>query len=133
MSSDSDEPGRLGVETKQLRGYQERIVAEASERNSIVVLPTGTGKTLIACALILHLMRTRSARKTLFIVPTIALMDQQAAVIARETGLGVITMGGGRQPTRLSLKNADVVVALPAAFMNAYEESHASHTTREEN
>lgn len=90
-----------------LRQYQARIVTTVIENNTIVVLPTGSGKTLIAaeCAKILGC-------PTLFLVPTCLLVEQQASAIRKHTGLRVVEHFGGKrlQPT------FDVLVSTPEAF-----------------
>ena len=67
-----------------LRGYQARIAASAVSRNTIVMLPTGTGKTLIAAEVIKSL-----GPRSVFFVPTILLVQQQASAIRAWTGLRV--------------------------------------------
>ena len=53
-----------------LRNYQSLIVTElGSDKNGIVVLPTGSGKTLIAAALAQHHLLAQS--RVLFLVPTV--------------------------------------------------------------
>ncbi|CAK0886814.1 unnamed protein product [Prorocentrum cordatum] len=79
----------------RLRGYQERLVAECAGRRSIVVLPTGAGKTLIAAEL---------ARASL-----------PARAVRAWTGLRV-----GEYHGELQLPAEwDVLVATPAAFASA--------------
>lgn len=91
----------------QLRGYQERIVKEVLGGNSLVVLPTGAGKTLIASELI-----RRFAPTCLFLVPTCLLVEQQARGIREWTGLQVAEfMGGVAIPQQF-----DVLVSTPKAF-----------------
>jgi len=72
----------------QPRGYQRRIIHSVGNGNAIVVLPTGSGKTLIACALIAK-EQARSG-KVLFLVPTRDLVAQQTEYVQRETGVNVI-------------------------------------------
>ena len=60
----------------KLRAYQKRIVEAVKFANSVVVLPTGAGKTLIAAESMLG-----ESRMTLFLVPTILLVEQQAREI----------------------------------------------------
>jgi ERCC4-related helicase len=76
----------------ELRKYQELIVTQAKERNTIAFLPTGTGKTLIACYLIRHRIEgVRIARENgsewgkiiVFIAPTRALLHQQIEYIQK--------------------------------------------------
>ena len=72
-----------------LRDYQLAAVAEAERRNIICVLPTNSGKTVIAAALIERMLRTENAkggpaRKMLFVVTTRELAVQQAHVILQQ-------------------------------------------------
>jgi hypothetical protein len=74
-----------------LRKYQELVVTQAKTKNTIAFLPTGTGKTLIACHLIsLRLEALRIARESsefgrvmIFIAPTKALLHQQIQYIKK--------------------------------------------------
>jgi len=96
-----------------LRPYQKRIET-AAEKNTIVVLPTGAGKTLIAAACALQVARPSSgpSRPTLFLVPTCILVAQQAAAIRDWSGLSVAEYTGGA-----SLAPAfEVLVSTPSAF-----------------
>jgi ERCC4-related helicase len=76
----------------ELRKYQQLIVNQAKDKNTIAYLPTGTGKTLIACCLIrFRLEGLRRARDEtgetdwrkviVFIAPTRALLHQQIEYI----------------------------------------------------
>lgn len=58
------------------RGYQERIFASAAKQNTLVILPTGTGKTLIALLLSLHRLKQHKGTKILFLAPTKPLCAQ---------------------------------------------------------
>lgn len=69
---------------------QEALAAWAQVKRGSVELPTGAGKTRLA------LMALRLvARDTLVLVPTLELVAQWCAVIARETGLVAGAIGGG--------------------------------------
>ena len=73
------------------RRYQEEIFSRAQERNVIAALDTGSGKTYISTLLIKWIV-TRDAGQdkiTVFLVPKVALVDQQGDFIAKETGLRV--------------------------------------------
>lgn len=90
-----------------LRPYQQRIVKTAVEKNTIVLLPTGAGKTLIAAA-----CAAQCERPSLFLVPTCLLVSQQAAAIREWSGMDVAEFMGG-----VSLAPAfDILVATPKAF-----------------
>jgi ERCC4-related helicase len=80
-----------------LRGYQQRAVELGKEQSLIVVLPTGSGKTLIAATIAAHHARKGSA--VLFLVPTCLLVQQQARAMRDETGLVVVEyMSGAETP-----------------------------------
>ncbi len=58
------------------REYQARIIETAKEHNTLVVLPTGLGKTLIALALAVHRLKQYPISKILFLAPTKPLVEQ---------------------------------------------------------
>jgi len=58
------------------REYQEKIFEKCAEKNCLVVLPTGIGKTLIAVMLTIHRMKQFPGQKVLFLAPTKPLAEQ---------------------------------------------------------
>ena len=58
------------------RKYQQEIFETCKEKNCLVVLPTGVGKTLIALMLAIHRQKQFPATKTLFLAPTRPLAEQ---------------------------------------------------------
>lgn len=58
------------------RGYQQSIFANSLNKNSLVVLPTGLGKTVIAIMLTIYYFN-QSNKKVLFLAPTKPLVEQQ--------------------------------------------------------
>src|SRR3989344_7527942 len=62
------------------RLYQQTILATAAEKNTLVVLPTGMGKTNIFLMLSAQRLRQYPNSKVLFIGPTKPLIDQYMAV-----------------------------------------------------
>ncbi len=58
------------------RLYQEKLFAKAVNKNSLIVLPTGLGKTLIALMLTIHRLNKRPESKALILAPTKPLADQ---------------------------------------------------------
>jgi len=60
----------------QPREYQTRILETAKHHNTLVVLPTGMGKTLIALLLSKHRLENFPTSKILFLAPTKPLAEQ---------------------------------------------------------
>lgn len=90
-----------------LRAYQLRLANIAEARSTIVLLPTGAGKTLIAAE-----VAKRIRRPVLFLVPTVLLVEQQAAAVRSWTRLNVAEyMGGARLASSF-----EVLVSTPKAF-----------------
>ncbi|MCA9459077.1 MAG: DEAD/DEAH box helicase family protein [Nanoarchaeota archaeon] len=58
------------------RAYQQSIFANSLNKNSLVVLPTGLGKTVIAIMLCVYYFN-QSNKKILFLAPTKPLVEQQ--------------------------------------------------------
>lgn len=58
------------------RSYQQSIFASSIEKNSLVVLPTGLGKTVIAIMLSVYYFN-KNNKKILFLAPTRPLVEQQ--------------------------------------------------------
>nr|XP_060611106.1 Fanconi anemia group M protein [Anolis sagrei ordinatus] len=77
-------PGGPGLER---RPYQVRAVRAALEGNTLLCLPTGLGKTLVAAAVLHNFSRWFPAGKALFLAPTRPLVAQQRRACARLMGL----------------------------------------------
>ena len=93
-----------------LRAYQSRIVDEVTRANTIVVLPTGSGKTLIAAEAVVRL-----GTPALFLVPMRLLVEQQAAAVRSWTRKKVGEYVGGKALP----ESFDVLVSTPEAFLRA--------------
>jgi superfamily II DNA or RNA helicase len=81
----------------ELRPYQQAALAawQTGGMNGILVLPTGSGKTRVACAAI----RATGAR-TLCLAPTRALVQQWRGELGRFSGLQIGCFGDGQQELR---------------------------------
>ena len=64
-----------------LRLYQQECLDYAKRKNTIVHLPTGYGKTLIAAHLIQYYLNLDQEKKVAFLVPTRALVEQQSKYV----------------------------------------------------
>ncbi|XP_042301766.1 Fanconi anemia group M protein [Sceloporus undulatus] len=77
-------PGGPGAEW---RGYQARAARAALEANTLLCLPTGLGKTLVAAAVALNFYRWFPAGRVLFLAPTKPLVAQQRRAAAALAGI----------------------------------------------
>ncbi|KAD4584078.1 hypothetical protein E3N88_21679 [Mikania micrantha] len=74
------------------RSYQMEALAQAIQKNTIVFLETGSGKTLIAIMLLRHyayLLKKPSPSIAVFLVPTVVLVKQQADYVRKHLALKV--------------------------------------------
>ncbi|KAL1131765.1 hypothetical protein AAG570_011378 [Ranatra chinensis] len=77
------------------REYQVEILEKALKHNTIVYLPTGSGKTFIAAMLIKYKSQcllkkyTDGGKRTFFLVNTVALVSQQAESLRRQLPLEI--------------------------------------------
>ncbi|KAG5314150.1 DICER Endoribonuclease, partial [Acromyrmex insinuator] len=75
------------------RAYQIDLYERAVQNNMILYLPTGAGKTYIAVMLLKHLSRDvrkpyqEGGKRSIFVVNTVALVEQQSTYIKRHTDL----------------------------------------------
>ncbi|CAN0244239.1 unnamed protein product, partial [Hapterophycus canaliculatus] len=95
---------------KTLRNYQSKIAKTCQTQNTLVVLPTGSGKTAIAAEVI-----KAFAPSALFLVPTRDLVKQQAKAMRSWTGLSVAEFSGGCD----ARPDFEVLVATAGAFRDA--------------
>jgi superfamily II DNA or RNA helicase len=72
------------------RDYQFRSFIDALLADVILVMPTGSGKTLISSMVLSRMCKENTNQIGLFIVHRIPLVFQQAAAIRSDTGLKVI-------------------------------------------
>ena len=107
------------VEVLLPRRYQEEIFSRAQDRNVIAALDTGSGKTYIS-TLLIKWIAARDAGKgkiIVFLVPKVALVEQQGDFIAKETPLRVSKCYGAtaidmtdRSGWRKEIEGHDVLV-----------------------
>eukprot|EP00937_MAST-01D_sp_MAST-1D-sp2_P007893 g7893.t1 len=75
-----------------MRDYQQELFEAAKDSNSIIYLPTGAGKTLVAAEVVRHVLRSRpgsNAKICVFLCQGIPLVFQQARVLEAQLGVGV--------------------------------------------
>lgn len=91
-------PTNLSDEFESPRQYQTDILQKAKYSNIIAVLDTGAGKTLISLLLLKYMKTLKEAWKlSVFLVPTIPLVSQQAMYLRNNSSLRVANVWGGVQ------------------------------------
>src|SRR3989338_9026924 len=72
----------------EYRKYQDEIVSRAVKKSTLVVVPTGLGKTGIAILIAVYRMQKDSKKKILVLAPTKPLVDQHKATFEKFMKLG---------------------------------------------
>ncbi len=106
------------------RDYQVEAAEWAlREGSAVVVMPTGSGKTLISLIWVKRLLETGRASKILFLEPTRILVEQTAKYISRVLGVKALPIHG-RYPRsrRIDLwRRARIAVATPETAYNDHD------------
>ena len=105
------------------RDYQKNIAETATRKNTLVVLPTGIGKTLIAILVAIERLKKFPDSKVLIMAPTRPLNAQHKKSFEQHTTLDaekIILVTGKIQPgERMELYDkATVIVATPQTIRN---------------
>jgi ERCC4-related helicase len=105
------------------RKYQEDIFNTCKEKNCLVVLPTGIGKTLIALMLSIYTQKKYPGSKTLFLAPTRPLAEQHLDYFKKNLPelFGELTLFTGKTPSekRKELwETSDIVFSTPQCIQN---------------
>jgi ERCC4-related helicase len=83
------------------REYQEKIFEEVKDRNSIVFMETGKGKTYVSVMLMNYIFR-QYRKKVIFLVCEGSLVEQQYMVIKNNTTMRIKQFIGGKMTNLLS-------------------------------
>jgi len=105
------------------REYQQKIFESCIEKNCLVVLPTGLGKTLIALMLTIERMKKFPREKVVFLAPTKPLVEQHLNYFKKHLPelFGEMTLFTGQidAKQRKSLwQNSDIVFSTPQCVAN---------------
>lgn len=93
-------------ENHQIRSYQFNIVEQCLSKNTMVVLPTGMGKTFIAAVVMYNFYRWYPLGKTIFMAPTKPLVNQQSDACYQIVGIpkcDMTSMTGQMAPEKRKL------------------------------
>src|SRR3989344_1024054 len=105
------------------RDYQAEIYKTCKDKNCLVVLPTGTGKTLISLMLTIERMTKFPNGKVLFLAPTKPLAMQHLAYFKKHLPelFGTLELFTGKTDAEKRKKlwqNADIVFSTPQCISN---------------
>lgn len=98
------------------RWYQTELFVKAALGNSIVYLPTGSGKTMVAAMVISFFKRLNSKKKFFFVVDRVPLVFQQASYLRYQCDLTVGEFCGENKALFESQLDCDIYV-LTAGFL----------------
>ncbi|KRZ15861.1 Fanconi anemia group M protein, partial [Trichinella pseudospiralis] len=106
-----------------LRQYQFEIAAKALYYNTLVTLPTGLGKTLIAAVVMYNFYRWYPSGKIVFMAPTKPLVAQQVEACYKIMGVpneAVAEMTGCKNPAsrKLEWETKRMFFLTPQVFLN---------------
>ncbi len=109
------------------RAYQENIARSCLERSTLIVLPTGMGKTVVALLVIAEVLKQGKGR-VLFMAPTKPLVEQHSAFLKGHVGAKIGLMTGEVAPPdrEWTWYHEDVVVSTPQVVGNDLRHERAS-------
>ncbi|HVO78050.1 MAG TPA: helicase-related protein, partial [Methanomassiliicoccales archaeon] len=102
------------------RDYQTNLARTASQTSTLLVLPTGMGKTVIALLVIADVLQKRKG-KVLFLAPTKPLVEQHACSLAEKLEgkkVGVMTGEVPSEERALVFRENDVIASTPQVVAN---------------
>ncbi len=113
----------LKLDGMEVRDYQRNIAEVASEKNTLVVLPTGMGKTLIAVLIAAKRLEKFPEQKILIMAPTRPLNAQHQKTFEKLTTIdneeiSLITGKVSPSSRKEIYKNSKIVVATPQTIEN---------------
>jgi ERCC4-related helicase len=105
------------------REYQQKIFETCVEKNCLVVLPTGLGKTLIALMLAIERMKKFPGEKVVFLAPTRPLVEQHLIFFQKHLSelFAEMTLFTGevKAAERKKLwQNSDIIFSTPQCIAN---------------
>lgn len=107
--------------TVEERAYQVNIAKACLSRSTLVVLPTGMGKTIIAAMVVAEILRHRGGR-ILFLAPTKPLVEQHAASLREILIVQPIAVFTGEvtspEERELLWRESKIVVSTPQVIRN---------------
>ncbi|HWQ68287.1 MAG TPA: helicase-related protein [Methanospirillum sp.] len=109
----------VAPEKVQLRDYQVEIATDALKQNTLVILPTGLGKTV--CALLVMVPRLTESLKVIMVAPTKPLCEQHYQFFSGILPYTSVRLLIGELPVQERVKDwddAQLVIATPQTLEN---------------
>ncbi len=108
------------------REYQQKIFEVAKDKNTLVVLPTGTGKTLIALMLAIERKKKYPLSKILILAPTRPLVEQHYQTFKKilpelYMEIEMFTGSVNAEKRRKIFQTAEIVFSTPQCIANDLE------------
>ena len=114
--------------TKKPRDYQIQAFVEGLQKNIVVVLDTGAGKTLVASMILAKMRKLNPGRMGLMIVDRVPLVFQQGDAIEEDTNLKVVRLCGENKTEnkmkRINREYYDILVVTAGALYEMLEKQH---------
>ncbi|UCE37837.1 MAG: DEAD/DEAH box helicase family protein [Thermoplasmata archaeon] len=111
---------KIKANSIEKRMYQVNIASSANSQSTLVVLPTGMGKTIVALLVIAEVLKKKKG-KVLFLAPTKPLVEQHAAFIREflvDSEPMVFTGEVGPKKRGELWKDANIIVSTPQVVVN---------------
>jgi len=118
----------MEVKNIKPRKYQESIFKKAINKNLLVVLPTGLGKTVIALLLAEKRLKTFPNSKALVLAPTRPLVLQHKEFFKENASGYFLEVTGKDRPEKREriYERAEVIFATPQTILNDLREGRLS-------
>lgn len=105
------------------REYQQKIFESCKDKNCLVVLPTGLGKTLIALMLTIERMKKFPGEKVVFLAPTKPLVEQHLTFFKKHlpelfAEMTVFTGSINAGERKKLWQNSDIIFSTPQCIAN---------------
>ena len=111
---------------EQPRPYQFVLFQRAQKENTIVVMETGTGKTMIALLLLKYCQSQNPKKVSFFLVPTVPLVHQQQLYLSTNSKLKVKGISGETSEEQRVNQKYQVFVMTPQIFLQSLDHGYVS-------
>ncbi|MFX1449234.1 MAG: DEAD/DEAH box helicase [Promethearchaeota archaeon] len=118
--------------TIERRIYQETLLVSCANQNSLIVLPTGLGKTIIAFLISVHRLNKFPNSKIVFLAPTKPLVEQhyqtfKDKVKLEESLLSIITGNIVPDKRKILWENSKIIFITPQTLQNDISENRVNN------